>query len=99
MLMINEHTYIPLTLDPKPIDLAMRNTADVTGGKPMAVWLQFISGKNAVNLSVTFYDIHGRKGEALFFCYVPDTTLGNKCNLIWFPGLGINVKKIISIYL
>jgi hypothetical protein len=30
-------------------DLAMRNTADETGGKPIAVWLQFTSGGEAVN--------------------------------------------------
>jgi hypothetical protein len=55
-------------------DLAMRNTADVTGGKPIAVWLQSISGGDAVNPLVAFYDIHGRKIEVLFFCFVPDTT-------------------------
>jgi hypothetical protein len=32
-------------------DLAMRNTADVTGRKPIAVWLQSISGGDAVNLN------------------------------------------------
>jgi hypothetical protein len=30
-------------------DLAMRNTLDVAGGKPIAVWLQPISGGNTVN--------------------------------------------------
>jgi hypothetical protein len=35
-------------------DLAMRNTADVTGGKPIAVWLQSISGGYAVNPLVAF---------------------------------------------
>jgi hypothetical protein len=50
-------------------DLAMRNTADVTGGKPIAVWLQSISGGDAVNPLVAFYDIHGRKRGAIFlFC-------------------------------
>jgi hypothetical protein len=29
---------------------------------------------SAVNPLVAFYDIHGRKGEVLFFCSVPDTT-------------------------
>jgi hypothetical protein len=28
----------------------MSNTVDVTGGKPIAVWSQSISGVNAVNL-------------------------------------------------
>jgi hypothetical protein len=37
----------------------MRTTADVTGGKPIAVRLQSISGVSAINHLVT-YDIHGR---------------------------------------
>jgi hypothetical protein len=51
----------------------MRNTADVTGGKPIAVCLQSISGGDAVNPLVTFYDVHGGKKEVLFFYFVPDT--------------------------
>jgi hypothetical protein len=51
----------------------MSNTADVIGGKPIAVWLQSISGVNAIN-PLAFYDIHGRKREMLFFYFVPDTT-------------------------
>jgi hypothetical protein len=54
--------------------LAMRNTADVTGGKPIAVSLQSISGVSAINPLVAFYDIHGGKREVLFFYFVPDTT-------------------------
>jgi hypothetical protein len=53
----------------------MRNTADVTGGKPIAVWLQPISGVSAINPLVVFYVIHGGKKEVLFFYFVPDTTL------------------------
>jgi hypothetical protein len=45
----------------------MSNTADVTGGKPIAIYLQSISGVSAVNPLVAFYDFHGRKGEAVFF--------------------------------
>jgi hypothetical protein len=45
----------------------MRNTADVTGGKPIAVLLKSISGVSAINPLVTFYDIHGGKREVLFF--------------------------------
>jgi hypothetical protein len=41
----------------------MRNTADVTGGKPIAVLLQSISGVSAINPLVAFYDIHGGKRE------------------------------------
>jgi hypothetical protein len=51
----------------------MSNTADVTGGKPIAVLLQTISGVSEINPLVAFYDIHGRKRE-LFFYFVPDTT-------------------------
>jgi hypothetical protein len=54
--------------------LAMRNTADVTGGKAIAVWLQSITGGDAFNPLVAFYDIHGRKRELIFFYFVPDTT-------------------------
>jgi hypothetical protein len=50
----------------------MRNTADVTGGKPIAVFLQYISGVSAINLLVAFYD--GGKRGVLFFYFVPDTT-------------------------
>jgi hypothetical protein len=48
----------------------MRNTADVTGGKPIAVLLQSISGVSAINPLVAFYDIHGgkRRGAILLFC-------------------------------
>jgi hypothetical protein len=52
----------------------MKNTADVTGGKPIAVLLQSISGVSAINPLVVFYDIHGGKREVLFFYFVPDTT-------------------------
>jgi hypothetical protein len=52
----------------------MKNTADVTGGKPIAILLQSISGVNAINPLVAFYDIHGEKREMLFFYFVPDTT-------------------------
>jgi hypothetical protein len=54
----------------------MKSTADVTGGKPIAVLLQSISGVSAINPLVAFYDIHGGKREALFFYFVPDTTRG-----------------------
>jgi hypothetical protein len=45
----------------------------VTGGKPIAVRSQSISGGSAVNPLVAFYDIHGRKREVLFFYFVPET--------------------------
>jgi hypothetical protein len=46
----------------------------VTGGKPIAVLLQSISGVSAINPLVAFYDIHGRKRVVLFFYFVPNTT-------------------------
>jgi hypothetical protein len=52
----------------------MRNTADVSGGKPIAVLLQSIPGVSAINPLVAVYDIHGGKTEVLFFYFVPDTT-------------------------
>jgi hypothetical protein len=52
----------------------MRHTADVTGGKPITVLLQSISGVSAINPLVAFFDIHGGKREVLFFYFVPDTT-------------------------
>jgi hypothetical protein len=52
----------------------MKNTAGVTGGKPIAVLLQSISSLSAINLLVAFYDIYGGKREVLIFYYVPNTT-------------------------
>jgi hypothetical protein len=52
----------------------MRNTADVMGGKPIAILLQSISGVSAINPIVAFVDIHGRKREELHFYVVSDTT-------------------------
>jgi hypothetical protein len=43
----------------------MTNTADVTGGKPIAVRSQSIS--DVVKPLVAFNDIYGRKREVLFF--------------------------------
>jgi hypothetical protein len=58
----------------------MRNTADVTGGKPIAVLLQSISGVGAINPFIAFYDIHEGKREVLFFYFVPDTI--RDCNML-----------------
>jgi hypothetical protein len=52
----------------------MWNAAGVTGGKPIADFLQSISGVSTINPLVAFYDIHGGKREVLFFYFVPDTT-------------------------
>jgi hypothetical protein len=48
----------------------VKYTADVTGGKPIAVLLQSISGVSPINPLVAFYDIHEGKREALFFYFV-----------------------------
>jgi hypothetical protein len=45
----------------------------VTGGKPIAVLLQSISGVTAFNPLVAFYDILGGKREVVFFYFVPNT--------------------------
>jgi hypothetical protein len=55
----------------------MRNTANVTGGKPIAVLLEPILGVSAINPLVAFYDIHGGKREVLFFYFVPETNETN----------------------
>jgi hypothetical protein len=55
----------------------MKNTADKTDGKSIAVLLQLTSGVSAINPLVTFYDIHGGKREVLLFYFVPDTTRDN----------------------
>jgi hypothetical protein len=52
-----------------------------TGGKPIAVLLQSISGVSAINPLVAFYDIHGGKRDVLFFNFVPDATQDTNYNL------------------
>jgi hypothetical protein len=80
--------------------LAVRNTADVTSAKPIAVWSQSISGVSAVNPLVVFYDIHGKKREVLIFYFVPDTKRDTimrdvKQNIEYWPGGVVpNVKFI-----
>jgi hypothetical protein len=74
----------------------MKNTADVTGGKPIAVILQSISGVSAINPLVAFDDIHGGKREVLYFYFVPNTTryihsVGNLFSIFSFiPDMGYN---------
>jgi hypothetical protein len=41
--------------------------ADVTGGKPIAVFLQFISGVSAINPLVAFYDIQEERERCYSF--------------------------------
>jgi hypothetical protein len=52
----------------------MKNAADVTGGKPIAVLLQSFSGVTAIAPLIAFYDIHGGKKKILFLYLVPDAT-------------------------
>jgi hypothetical protein len=56
-------------------DSAMRHTADVTGRCLIVVHLRV----SAVNLSVTFYDIHRKKEQMSFFCSAQDTTRDVRC--------------------
>jgi hypothetical protein len=46
----------------------------MTGGKPIAVFLQSISDVSKNNPLVAYYDIHWWKKEVLFFYFVPDPT-------------------------
>jgi hypothetical protein len=71
--------------------LAMRNSTVVTGGKPIAVWSQPISGVSVKPLVA--YDILKRKGEALFFYSVPDTTRA----VITFPSVANTLYSKISL--
>jgi hypothetical protein len=70
----------------------MRNTADVIGGKPIAVLLQSISGVSSINPLVAFYDIHGGKREVLFFYFVPDTTRNDLFIILFNVVVRIKVR-------
>jgi hypothetical protein len=61
--------------------LAMRNIADVSDGKRIAIRSQSIRGMSAVNPLIAFYDINDRKGEVLFFFSVPATSRDYLLNL------------------
>jgi hypothetical protein len=52
----------------------MRNTVDVIGGKPIAVFLQSNSDVRPINPLVDFYDNYGGKRELTFIYFVLDTT-------------------------
>jgi hypothetical protein len=76
----------------------MRNTADVTHGKPIAVLLQPILCVSAINPLVTFYDIHGEKGEVLFFYFDADTTrdkMKNKWNKRLFSADDVEIFIVV----
>jgi hypothetical protein len=63
----------------------MRNTADLTGGKPIAVGSQSISGMSVVGPLVTFYDIPEEKERYLstlpLLFQPPHGTTGNAYNI------------------
>jgi hypothetical protein len=68
------YIHTSLTLIPEGVAVACQIYR--TGGKPIAVWSQSISGVKAINPLVTFYDIHGRKRDVLFFYIVRGATRG-----------------------
>jgi hypothetical protein len=49
----------------------VKNTAEVTGGKPIATLLQSISGVSAINLLVAFYDVQKVYKYIIIYCLVP----------------------------
>jgi hypothetical protein len=69
----------------------------VTGGKPIAVLLQYISGVNAINPLVSFYDIHGGKREVLFFYFVPDTTRDNTIYIFNYSRHMVRARDIKAV--
>jgi hypothetical protein len=71
----------------------MTNTAHVTGGKPIAVLLQYISRVRAINSLVACYGMHGGKGEVLFFYFVSDTTRDDETCLCTCLQLGFCARK------
>jgi hypothetical protein len=73
----------------------MRNTAAVTGGKPISgIRSQSISGISIINYLLAFYDIYGRKRVVLFFYFVLDTT--QEEDLEWcFLIIGLYIRDPI----
>jgi hypothetical protein len=76
----------------------MSNTADVTGGKPIAFLSQSLLNVNAINPVVTFYDIHGRKREVLLFYFAPDTTRPSKLLIVNMIFIKYVYKSNILVY-
>jgi hypothetical protein len=74
----------------------MRNTADVTGGKPIAVLLQSILDVSAINFLVTFDDIHRGKRGVLFFYFVPDTTRNYEYNIENMLFTNFTLSRVVS---
>jgi hypothetical protein len=76
----------------------MRNSTDVTCGKPIAVLWKSISGVSAINPLVTFFDIRGGKREVLFFYFVPDTTR-DRCYSIVLSRTSQGTQNIIIMFI
>jgi hypothetical protein len=80
----------------------MKNTANVRGGKPIAVLLQSILGVSSINPLVVFYDIHRGKREVLFFILfqTPHETLVNtplKIDLIFIKNMILNTRMAVNV--
>jgi hypothetical protein len=57
----------------------MRNTADVTGGKPIAILLLSISGVSAINSFVAFYDLFYEYYIIINYLILPFYVTGQDC--------------------
>jgi hypothetical protein len=72
----------------------MRNTADVTGGKPIAILLQSISTVSDINPLVAFYNIHGGTRDVLFYYFIQDTTQDHISIVLLIAQKSKNTTKI-----
>jgi hypothetical protein len=53
---------------------------------------------SAVNPLITSYGIHGRKGEVLLFCSVPDTTQNNLVILFVLVVVNVGIQVLLHIH-
>jgi hypothetical protein len=75
----------------------MRNIADVTGGKPIAVLLQSTSGVSAINPLVAFYDIRGgKRGAILLFCPGHHTRRDNFISFIYCDKKNVEDQRRVD---
>jgi hypothetical protein len=72
----------------------MRNTADVTSAKPIAVLLQSISDVSAINPIVALYDIHGGKVRGVF-CPGHHTRLFTSFHHLKYIGKKYNINSVL----
>jgi hypothetical protein len=72
---------LPKLLNIVSIDLAMKNTADVPGGNPIAVRSHSILDVSAVNPLVAFYDIYRRHGDLSLFFFLLDSLIQIHCEM------------------